>query len=103
MITVRIDEKDPTLLAIFFPQDPVGNDLIGQIPGRRFSRSRRCWVTPNTRASVVKIGQLFGKDHCRFDEAVVRLYKPNATPAEMEQATNPAWPPAGLPPLRNGT
>ena len=93
MITIRIDEKDPALLAVSFPQNPVGNELIGQVSGRRFSYTRRCWVLPNTRASVVKIGQLFGKDHCRFDEAVVRLYKPAATPAEVEQATNPAWPP----------
>ncbi len=95
MITIRIDEKDPTLLAVSFPQDPIGNDLIGHIPGRRWSYSRRCWVLPNTRASVVQIGRLFGKDHCRFDEAVVRLYKPAATPAELEQATNPPWPLTG--------
>ena len=94
MITVRIDEKDPQLLAVYFPQDPVGNELIGQVSGRRFSRSRRCWIVPNTRSSVVKIGQLFGKDHCRFDEAVVRLYKPAATPAEVEQATNSGMAPA---------
>lgn len=98
MITVRIDEKDPSLLAVSFPQDPIGNSLIGQVSGRRFSYTRKGWVVPNTRESVVKIGQLFGKDYCRFDEAVVRLYKPAATPAELEQATNPAWPPAGWPP-----
>ena len=99
MVTIRIDDQDPSLLGIYFPEDPVGNDLIREVPGRRFSRSRRGWLVPNTRASVVKIGQLFGKDHCRFDEAVVRLYKPAATPADLEQATNPEWPPAGLPPL----
>ncbi len=71
-----------------------------EVPGRRWSYSRRCWVrsgvpVPNTRESVIKIGQLFGKDYCRFDEALVRLYKPTATPAEVEQATNPAWPPVG--------
>ncbi|QKZ15766.1 site-specific integrase [Spirosoma sp. KUDC1026] len=48
---------------------------------------------PNSRENVVKIGQYFGRDYCRFDEAVVRLYKPAATPAEVEQATNPPWPP----------
>ena len=93
MITVRIDDKDPGLLVVYFPQDPIGNDLIGHIPGRRWSYSRRCWVLPNTRASVVKIGQLFGRDYCRFDEAVVRLYKHMATVNEVEQATNPEWPP----------
>nr|WP_020603514.1 phage integrase N-terminal SAM-like domain-containing protein [Spirosoma spitsbergense] len=94
MITVRIDEKDPALLAVYFPIDTLGNDLVRNVPGRRFSYTRKGWVVPNTRESVVKIGQLFGKDHCRFDEAVVRLYKPAATPAELEQAVNPAWPPA---------
>ena len=98
MTTIRIDDKDPSLLAISFPgtpdrEDPIGNDLIRDVPGRRWSYSRRCWLVPNTRESVVKIGQLFGKDYCRFDEAVVRLYKPTATATEVEQATNPAWPP----------
>ncbi len=93
MITVRIDDRDPALLAVLFPEDPIGNTLIDQVPGRRFSRSRRCWLVPNTRQSVVKLGQLFGRNHCRFDEAIVRHYKPTATPAEVEQATNPVWPP----------
>ncbi|GAB4031635.1 tyrosine-type recombinase/integrase [Spirosoma gilvum] len=94
MITVRIDEKDTTLLAVSFPEDPVGNDLIRQVAGRRWSYSRRCWIVPNTRHSVVKIGHLFGKEYCRFDERLVRLYKPDATPVEVEKATNPVWPPA---------
>ena len=93
MTTIQIDEKDTRLLAVSLPQDPVGNDLVREIPGRRFSRSRRCWVMPNTRESVVKIGKLFGKEYCRFDEAVVRLYRPAATAVEIEQATNPVWPP----------
>ena len=93
MTTISLDHRDPALLTVTFPVDPVGNDLIGQVPGRRWSYSRKCWTVPNTRESLVQIGQLFGKEHCRFDEAVVRLYKPTATSAEMEQATNPAWPP----------
>lgn len=95
MVTIRIDERDLAWLGVYFPEDPIGNDLIRQVPGRRFSYSRRGWLVPNTRASVVKLGQLFGRDNCRFDEAVVRLYKPAATAVEVEQATNPAWPPPG--------
>ncbi len=71
MITVRIDDKDPSLLAVSFPEDPIGNDLIRDIPGRRWSYSRKCWLVPNTRASVVHIGKLFGREYCRFDEAVI--------------------------------
>lgn len=100
MITIQIDEKDPNLLAVSFPGDPIGNDLIGEVPGRRWSYSRKCWTVPNTRESVVRLGQLFGKDYCRFDEAVVRLYKPTATNTEIEQATNPAWPPLSHTPTR---
>ncbi|CCG99673.1 integrase family protein [Fibrella aestuarina BUZ 2] len=99
MITICLDERDPALLTISFSQDPVGNDLIRNVPGRRWSYSRRCWTVPNTRASVVKVGQLFGKDYCRFDEAIVRLYKLAATTAEVEQATNPPWPGRGTAPL----
>lgn len=97
MITVCIDDKNPALLAVTFPADETGNDLIRSVPGRRWSYSRRCWVVPNTRPSLVQIGQLFGKDFCRFDEAVVQLYKPDASPAQTEQATNPAWPPIAKP------
>ena len=95
MTTIQIDEKDPTLLAVSFPADPIGNDLIRNIPYRRWSYSRRCWMVPNTCESVVHIGKLFGKEYCRFDEAVVRLYKPTASAVEIEQATNPPWPPLG--------
>lgn len=105
MITVYIDDRDPSLLAICFPPDPIGNELIREVSGRRWSYSRRCWLVPNTRQSISKIGQLFGKDYCRFDEALVRLYKPTATATHVEQATNPAWPPPGKPspysPYRN--
>ena len=89
MITIRIDDKDASLLAVYFPEDPLGNDLIRQVPGRRWSYTRRCWVVPNTRASIVNIGQLFGKSYCRFDEDVVRLYKPKATPTEIENLREP--------------
>ncbi|UFH54500.1 site-specific integrase [Spirosoma sp. KNUC1025] len=101
MITIRIDDRDPALLAVSFPDDPTGNDLVREVPGRRWSYSRRCWVVPNTRESIVRLGKLFGKAYCRFDEAVVRLYKPTATSAEVEQATNPTWPP--LPKRSAGT
>lgn len=97
MITIRIDEKDSALLVVSFPDDPVGNDLIRTIPGRRWSYSRRCWLVPNSREAVIQIGRLFGREYCRFDEAVVRLYKPSATIAEVEKAVNPAWPPPGVP------
>jgi hypothetical protein len=98
MLTISIDERDPSLLVISFPTDPTANELIREIPGRRWSYSRRCWVVPNTRSSVIQLGKLFGKAYCRFDEAVVRLHKPTADPQTIEQATNPAWPPAGLSP-----
>ena len=93
MVTIRIDNNDPGLLAISFPEDPTGNDLIRNVPGRRWSYSRRCWLVPNTRLAVVQIGKLFGKAYCRFDEAVVRLYKPQAGDADVERAANPPWPP----------
>lgn len=98
MITIRIDHKDPALLAVFFPgppdrENPLGNDLIREVPGRRWSYTRRCWLVPNTRAAVVHIGKLFGRGYCRFDEAVVRLYKPTATDVEVQRATMPSWPP----------
>jgi site-specific recombinase XerD len=98
MLTISIDERDPSLLVVSCSTDLTANELIREIPGRRWSYYRRCWVVPNTRSSVIQIGKLFGKAYCRFDEAVVRLYKPTADPQTIEQATNPAWPPAGLPP-----
>lgn len=95
MITIRIDDKDVRLLTVSLPEDPTSNDLIREIPGRRWSYSRRRWLVPNSRESVVRLGQLFGRDYCRFDEAVVRLYKPTATPGELNKATNLPWQPVG--------
>ena len=43
MVTIRIDERDLAWLGVYFPEDPIGNDLIRQVPGRRFSYSRRGW------------------------------------------------------------
>jgi len=93
MLTIRIDQKDPALLAVLFPEDTLANNQIRTIPGRRWSYTRRCWLVPNTRESVVQLGRLFGKEYCRFDEAIVRLYKPAATHTDVEQATSPPWPP----------
>lgn len=99
MVTIQIDERDPTMLGVYFPEDPFGNDLIKEVPGRRFSRSRKGWLVPNTRESLVQLGRLFGREHCRFDEAIVRHHKPAATPVEVEEATNPPWPPTGKMPV----
>ena len=85
------------LLAVSFPEDTLANNRIRNVPGRRWSYTRRCWVVPNTRESVVLVGKLFGKEYCRFHEDVVRLYKPSVTNVEVDQATNPAWPPPGVP------
>ena len=63
--------RNPALLTVCFPEDQLANDLIRHVPGRRWSYSRWCWTVPNTRESIVQIGQLFGKAYCRFDEAAV--------------------------------
>ncbi|MBD2704708.1 site-specific integrase [Spirosoma sp. BT702] len=100
MLTIHIDERDPNLLAVLFPTDLLANDLMRNIKGRRWSYSRRCWLVPNTRESLIHIAQLFGKQYCRFDEAVVRLYKPAASILDIEKATNPLWPPPDKQPTR---
>ena len=35
MITIRIDQKDPSLLSVSFPKDSQGKELISEVPGRR--------------------------------------------------------------------
>ena len=88
MIKCELTEENNEI-SVAFEQDPVWNERIRQIEGRRWSRSLRCWLVPNTRANVVKIGQLFGKENCRFDEEIIRLYKPQATVEEINQYLNP--------------
>jgi integrase/recombinase XerD len=80
---------DSTEIKVEFANDPVWNDRIRLIAGRRWSRSQRCWLVPNTRANVVKIGELFGKENCRFSEEIIRLYKPQATTQEINHYLNP--------------
>jgi integrase/recombinase XerD len=60
MIKCSLSE-DSTEIKVEFPNDPVWNGLIRHVPGRRWSNSRKCWLVPNTRENVVKIGALFGK------------------------------------------
>lgn len=80
---------DSTEIKVEFANDPVWNDRIRHIAGRRWSRSQRCWLVPNTRANVVKIGQLFGKENCLFSPDLVKFYKPNATKREVFIASAP--------------
>jgi integrase/recombinase XerD len=88
MIRISIDDRDPDLLCAIF-RDMSANTLIEQVPGRRWSFSRRCWIVPNTRESVVKIGKLFGKENCTFSPEIIRQYKPQATVEEINRYLNP--------------
>jgi len=88
MIQILIDTQNPDLLCIVF-SDIASNPLIEQVAGRRWSYSRKCWIVPNTRESVVKIGKLFGKDSCQFSSEIIQLYKPKATVEEINRYLNP--------------
>lgn len=94
MIQIDIDKKDNSLLAVRF-RDLNANHLIEQIPQRRWSRSRQCWVVPNMRHNVVMIGKLFGKENCVFSANVIYQYKPNVTIDEInyyfKNATKKTW------------
>jgi integrase/recombinase XerD len=83
-VNIHIDKKDEALLSVWF-NDINSNHLISQIQGRRWSRSRKCWVVPNSRASIVQIGRLFGKENCVFSREVVMFYKPQATEEEIKR------------------
>lgn len=82
MINIYIDKKDSDLLLVQF-SDISSNDIITQIPNRRWSRSRGCWVIENTRHNVVLIGKLFGKENCNFSKEIILKYKPDVTIDEI--------------------
>ena len=88
MVSIFIDTQDPDLFCAVF-NDKSANPLIEQVVGRRWSYSRRCWVVPNTRENVIKIGQLFGKEYCQFSPEIIRLYKPQTTVEEINRYLNP--------------
>lgn len=56
MINIKIDKKESDQLLVEF-EDLSLNRFISQIPERRFSRSRKGWLVPNTRQNVSMIGQ----------------------------------------------
>lgn len=84
MVQIDIDKKDNQLLAVRF-SDIYANRLIEKIPQRRFSRSRRCWIVPNSRQIVVLLGKLFGKENCSFSQQIIYQYKPNVTVEEINK------------------
>ncbi|MFY7909996.1 MAG: tyrosine-type recombinase/integrase [Emticicia sp.] len=84
MINIKIDKKESDQLLVEF-EDLSLNRLISQIPQRRFSRSRKGWLVPNTRQHVSLIGQIFGKENCLFAKEIILQYRPNITTKEIEK------------------
>lgn len=84
MINIKIDKKEADKLLVEF-EDLSLNRLISQIPQRRYSRSRKGWLIPNTRQNVLMIGQLFGKENCLFSKEIILQYRPNITNKEIEK------------------
>ena len=85
MIEIKIDIEKPELLKVEFDYDETSQNMMRNILGRRWSKSRKCWVVPNTRISVVQIGQIFGKENCVFSKAIIKQYKPEAKEEEINQ------------------
>ncbi len=84
MVNIYIDKRDTDLLLVQF-SDINSNSIVSQIPNRRWSRSRKCWVVDNTRHNVVLLGNLFGKENCKFSKEIIFQYKPEATPEEINK------------------
>ena len=84
MINIYLDKIDPNLLLVQFT-DISSNSIIAQIPNRRWSRTRRCWVVENNRHNIVLIGKLFGKENCNFSREIIVQYKPNASIEEVNR------------------
>lgn len=84
MIKILKDRKETNLLLVKF-EDLSSNPIITKIPQRRWSRSRKAWVVPNTRHNVSMIGQLFGKENCIFSKEIILQYKPDITTSEINQ------------------
>lgn len=82
-ITVDIDKAD--LLRVRFPYCLVMQNQIRAVSGRRWSQSRKCWLVPNSRESVVKIGKIFGKESCVFSKDIIRQYRPEIKESEVKQ------------------
>ena len=73
MIEILKDNRATNLLLVRF-EDLSSNSLISKIPNRRWSRSQKAWVVPNTRYNVSMIGQLFGKENCVFSKEIIFVY-----------------------------
>ncbi len=85
MVEIKIDTLNAELLKVEFPFDEISQNMVRNVQGRRWSKSRKCWVVPNTRGSIVQIGQIFGKEYCVFSKEIITKYKPNVTVDEINQ------------------
>ena len=84
MVEISIDLEKTDFLKVAFPYDVISQNKVREIVGRRWSNTRKCWLVPNTRESVVKIGQIFGKNSCTFSKAIINQYRPEAKEEEVK-------------------
>ncbi|AFK04544.1 integrase family protein [Emticicia oligotrophica DSM 17448] len=84
MIEVTKDTQNAHFLLVRF-NDLSSNAIISKIPERRWSRSRKGWLVPNTRHNIVMIGKMFGKDKCKFSKELIIQYKPQVSNEEINQ------------------
>jgi integrase/recombinase XerD len=82
MIYIKIDNIELNQLLVEF-EDRSANAIISQIPQRRFSRTRKGWLVPNTRQNVSMIGRLFGAENCLFAKDIIMQYKPGISTQEI--------------------
>lgn len=82
MVYIKIDNIELNQLLVEF-EDRNANALISQIPQRRFSRTRKGWLVPNTRQNVSMIGRLFGAENCLFAKDIIIQYKPSISTQEI--------------------
>lgn len=93
MIEILKDRNETNLLLVKF-EDLSSNTIIAKIPQRRWSRSRKAWVVPNTRHNISMIGQLFGKENCIFSKEIILQYRPDITSSEINEylkRDNKSW------------
>jgi integrase/recombinase XerD len=79
MIKVTHLDEEKSSLKIDFQADAVWNLKMRQFEQARWSSSEKCWIIENTKAQIIKLGEVFGQKSLQFSKEVILEYRPNAS------------------------
>ncbi len=83
MIKVTHLDSERKDLCVEFHPDALWNVKMRQFAGSRWSSSRKCWIITNSKAEIIKLGEVFGPNNLQFSKEIILEYRPQASKATL--------------------